>query len=105
MHIIIIDDELVSLAVAKKVVSKLPGCRARAFTEAASALSWCEANEPDLVIVDDVMPEISGVEFTRRLRALPGRKHTPVVMVTVRGERDVLTSALENGVNDFVKKP
>jgi CheY-like chemotaxis protein len=105
MHIIIIDDELVSLAVAKKVVSKLPGCRARAFTEAASALSWCEANEPDLVIVDYVMPEINGVEFTRRLRALPGRKHTPVVMVTVRGERDVLTSALENGVNDFVKKP
>jgi CheY-like chemotaxis protein len=105
MDIIIVDDEPVSLTIAKQVVMKLPECNTRGFAEAASALSWCEANEPDLVIVDYVMPEMNGVEFTRRLRALPGRKHTPVVMVTVRGERDVLTSALENGVNDFLKKP
>jgi CheY-like chemotaxis protein len=105
MDIIIVDDEPVSLTIAKQVVTKLPECNTRAFTEAASALSWCEANEPDLVIVDYMMPEMNGVEFTRRLRALPDRKHTPVVMVTVRGEREVLTSALENGVNDFLTKP
>src|SRR6476646_1085753 len=48
---------------------------------------------------------MNGVEFTRRLRALLGCQHTPVVMVTIPGEREVMTSALENGVNDFLTKP
>src|SRR5689334_22909034 len=105
MDILIVDDEPVSLAVMKQLIARLPGCNTNAFSQPSSALSWCEANEPDLLIVDYVMPEIDGVEFTRRVRHIPGREHTPVVIVTVKGERDILRRALETRVNDFLRKP
>jgi DNA-binding response OmpR family regulator len=105
MDIVIVDDEPVSLAVLKQLVSKLPDCDAQGFTLATAALAWCKANDPDLVIVDYEMPSLNGVEFTKRLRMLPGRADTPVLMVTVRADREVRNSALQNGITDFLYKP
>ena len=47
MNIVIIDDEPVSLAVMKQLVSKLPDCEAQAFTDASAALIWCLNNATD----------------------------------------------------------
>jgi DNA-binding response OmpR family regulator len=105
MHIVIVDDELVSLAVLKQLVEKLPGCDPQGFTDASAALLFCEQHDPDLIIVDYMMPGLDGVEFTRRLRALPGKKETPVLMVTASGDGEVRESALQNGINDFLNKP
>jgi CheY-like chemotaxis protein len=105
MDIIIVDDELVSLTVLKQLVEKLPDCNARAFTDASAALAWSEQNNPDLVIVDYMMPGLNGIEFTRRLRTLEGKTDTPVLMVTASGDREVRNSALQNGINDFLNKP
>lgn len=105
MDITIVDDEPVSLAVLKQLVGKLPDCHAQGFTQATAALAWCTANDPDLIIVDYEMPELNGVEFTRRLRALPGRADTPVLMVTVKSDREVRNSAIESGITEFLYKP
>jgi len=105
MNIVIIDDEPVSLAVMKQLVAKLPNCQAHEFTNASAALTWCTSNTPDLVIVDYMMPAIDGIEFTRRLRALPGMRKTPVVMVSAVVDRQVIKRALQNGVDDFLNKP
>ena len=105
MEIIIVDDEPVSLAVLKQLVGKLPGCDTKGFTQASAALAWCKASAPDLVIVDFEMPEVNGIEFTKRLRALPGSTDTPVLMVTVRSDREVRASAVQNGITDFLYKP
>jgi DNA-binding response OmpR family regulator len=105
MDIIIIDDEPVSLAMLKQLVGKLPDCHAEGFTRASAALAWCRVNDPDLIIVDYMMPELDGIEFTRRLRSLPRTTHTPVLMVTVKGDRELRNSALQNGINDFLSKP
>ena len=103
--IIILDDEPVSLTVLKRLVEKLPGCRVRDFTQPSAALAWCSENEPDLAIVDYMMPELDGIEFTRRFRALKGKADTPVLMVTASTDREVRHSALEHGINDFLNKP
>ena len=87
MHIIIVDDEPVSLTVLKQLTEKLPGCTVQAFTHPSAALSWCRPNEPDVVIVDYMMPEFNGIEFTRRLCALKGRADTPLLMVTASADR------------------
>jgi CheY-like chemotaxis protein len=105
MRIVIVDDELVSLTVLKQLVEKLPGCDPQGFTSASAALLFCEQHDPDLIIVDYMMPALDGVEFTRRLRALPGKKETPVLMVTASGDGEVRESALQNGINDFLNKP
>jgi CheY-like chemotaxis protein/HPt (histidine-containing phosphotransfer) domain-containing protein len=105
MDIMIVDDELVSLAVLKQLVEKLPDCDPRGFTDASAALMFCEKNDPDLIIVDYMMPGLNGIEFTRRLRVLPGKKDTPVLMVTASGDSEVRDSALQSGINDFLSKP
>ena len=105
MKIIVIDDELVSLTVLKQLVDKLPDCSVEGFTDAYAALSRCEQDDPDLVIVDYMMPQLNGIEFTRRLRASEVNKETPVLMVTASGDREVRDSALQNGINDFLNKP
>jgi DNA-binding response OmpR family regulator len=105
MNIIIVDDELVSLTVLKQLVEKLPDCCAEGFTDASAALVHCEQNDPDLVLVDYMMPDLNGIDFTRRLRAIAGRADTPVLMVTASGDGEVRDSALQSGINDFLNKP
>ena len=105
MDIIIADDEPVSVTMLKRLVEKLPDCNCRGFTQASAALSWCEQSEPDLVIVDYMMPELNGIEFARRLRSLDGRNDTPLLMVTASADREVRNTALQNGINDFLNKP
>lgn len=105
MNIVILDDEPVSLEVMKQLVAKLPECDAHAFTEASAALIWCMNNTPDLVIVDYSMPALDGVEFTRRVRAIPNGRRTPVVMVSAVVDDQVIKRALQSGVDDFLHKP
>jgi len=105
MEIIIVDDELVSLTVLKQLVAKLPDCHVRGFTHPAAALAWCKPNEPDVVIVDYMMPELNGIEFTRRLCELEGRADTPLMMVSASADRTIRYNALRNGFNEFMNKP
>ncbi|HEY0337378.1 MAG TPA: response regulator [Burkholderiales bacterium] len=105
MEIIIVDDELVSLTVLTQLVAKLPNCHVRAFSQPSAALAWCMPNEPDVVIVDYMMPDLNGIEFTRRLCALKGRAETPLMMVSASADRTVRVSALQNGFNNFMTKP
>ena len=105
VNILIIDDEPVSLEVMKQLVSKLPDCQTHTFTSGSAAFSWCVGHDPDLVIVDYMMPNIDGIEFTRRLRGLPNRTKTPVVMVSAVADRQLIKRALQVGIDDFLNKP
>ena len=105
MHVLIIDDAPITLALLAKLLGNLQDCRPVSYTSAAEALSWCVANDPDLVIVDYMMPEMDGIQFTRRFRLLPGKSDTPVLMVTAVEERELRHRALTMGINDFLNKP
>jgi putative two-component system response regulator len=105
MDIVIVDDSPITIALLRKLVGRLPDCAARPFTSAAEGLAWCVANEPDLVIVDYMMPEMDGIEFARRFRALPGKADTPLLMVTAAEDRELRHRALSLGINDFLNKP
>jgi len=52
-----------------------------------------------------MMPDMDGIEFVKRLRALPGYEHVPIVMVTVHDDRKVRYAALDAGITDFLTKP
>jgi DNA-binding NarL/FixJ family response regulator len=68
------------------------------------ALAKVAAEQPDLVLVDVVMPDIDGLEVCRRLRAEPATRFLPVIMITASGDQEKV-KALESGADDFVQKP
>lgn len=60
---------------------------------------------PDLVLLDWMLPGMSGVEFARRLRAEERTRDIPIIMLTARGEENDRVGGLEAGVDDYVVKP
>ncbi|QID18951.1 response regulator [Nitrogeniibacter mangrovi] len=105
MKIAIIDDTPLNLTLMQALVSKLPECEPQPFADPAEGLAWCQQNEPDLVIVDYMMPGLDGVEFIRRFRATPQRGDVPILMVTADHERQTRYNALQSGATDFLNKP
>ena len=70
----------------------------------AAALALLPKEQPDLLLVDIVMPEMNGYEVTKAVRADAAWRHVPVIMITATGGQDLVRS-LEAGADDFVSKP
>ncbi len=106
MNVLIVDDAETNVMLMRHLVEKkLDDCKVQSFTDPLEALVWVEANDPDLAIVDYMMPGIDGIEFTKRFRQFAGKSETPLLMVTASNDRKVRYDALQLGVNDFLNKP
>src|SRR5947209_20060758 len=60
---------------------------------------------PDLVVLDWMLPAVSGIEICRRLRARPATAKLPIIMLTARGEESERVRGLATGADDYVVKP
>jgi putative two-component system response regulator len=105
MKVLVIDDSQINVTLLCRLLEKLENCSSLSFLVPESALSWCEEQIPDVVLVDYMMPEMNGVEFIRRFRQLNGCKDIPVLMITANDEVALRYEALEVGANDFLIKP
>jgi two-component system, OmpR family, phosphate regulon response regulator PhoB len=70
-----------------------------------AALEAVTQNQPDLVIVDWMLPQRSGIEICRSLRGSPETKNIPVIMLTARGEEGDKILGFDAGADDYVVKP
>lgn len=61
--------------------------------------------EPDLLIFDIMMPELSGLQLCRIVRSDPSMQHIPVIFLTARGETEDRVKGLESGADDYIPKP
>ncbi len=106
MHkVVIVDDTRANAILLEGFIKSLPNVAAFTFTRPLEALVWCDDNQPDLVLLDYLMPEIDGVEFLRRFRSLGHLKDVPVIMVTAVESKETLYLALHSGASDFLRKP
>lgn len=69
------------------------------------ALTRTETEQYDLILVDHIMPEMSGMEFTAALRQRPAYRSVPIIMVTSDIDKAVRLEAIKSGANDFLSKP
>ncbi len=69
------------------------------------ALEKLEGKEIDLVVTDWNMPEMNGAELVKTLREMPAYAEVPIVMITTRGMKDDVMTAMKLGVNGYIVKP
>ena len=92
-QVLIVDDTEVNLILFDALVKKLGHCQSVTFSSAVKALEWVQVNDPDLIIVDYMMPELDGIDFVRLLRESPAKDGIPILMITANDRRDHSTRA------------
>jgi two-component system phosphate regulon response regulator PhoB len=102
--ILVVDDEedlldLVDLHLRREGFATLKA------TTAQQALALAKATPPALIILDLMLPDLSGTEVARRLRASPETKDVPIIMLTARGEESERVRGLATGADDYIVKP
>jgi len=105
MRIVIVEDNRTNLEVLRQLASRLADVHVTGFTEAASALADAQQHACDLMIIDNVMPGMSGLELVKAIRQLPSHEHVPLVMITADADRSTRLAAIEAGATDFLAKP
>ncbi|MEN9452552.1 MAG: hypothetical protein RLZZ369_1611 [Pseudomonadota bacterium] len=105
MLIAIVDDNPVNVTLLKVLARQLPDTETVEFLDSRQGLAWCLANDPDLLLVDYMMPELDGMAFIEAFRAAPGKALTPILMITASNDTEVKFMALEKGANDLLTKP
>ena len=80
-------------------------CEFREASSGKAALKILENWRPDCILMDIMMPEMDGIEATRRLKARPECHDIPVLMVTAKQEMDSFEAAFDAGAVDYIYKP
>jgi DNA-binding response OmpR family regulator len=105
--ILIVDDEPINLEFIDVMLSKL-GFQVEKAVDGEEALEKVQACNPDLIILDNIMPKLSGWEVTRMLKHDAGyRKYrnTPIIMFSAMNEVKDRIEGFEQGVDDYITKP
>ncbi|MFF5227659.1 response regulator [Dactylosporangium sp. NPDC000521] len=102
--ILVVDDD-VDIARFIEVNLKLEGYRVLLAHDGATALQLVEEHMPALAVVDWMMPQLDGLELTRRLRADPMTAPIPVILLTARGQTADKVIGLQAGADDYLVKP
>ncbi len=81
------------------------GCQVITVSDCKNASRELVDTAPNLVLLDWMLPDMSGIELLRRMRIDPGTRDIPVIMLTARGEEEDRVRGLECGADDYVVKP
>ncbi len=103
-RILIIDDEPTHRILAKDYLEEA-GYIVRLAEEGKRGLKMATTTNPDLVLVDLLIPGMDGFEICKHIKTLETTAHIPVVLVTASREPDVIARGFEVGADDFVTKP
>jgi adenylate cyclase len=102
--ILVVDDTLQNIKVLDAILSPR-GYTVVTARSGAEALQTVRDAAPDLVLLDILMPGMSGYEVAQRLRGDPSTRFLPIVMVTALGAQEEKVKAIEAGADDFLTKP
>src|SRR5262245_33003831 len=102
--ILIIDDDLDTLRLVGLMLQR-QGYQISASTSGQQGLDKAFNEEPDLILLDVMMPDMDGYEVTRRLRQNPSTMETPILMFTAKSQMEDKVIGFEVGANDYLTKP
>jgi CheY-like chemotaxis protein len=102
--VLIVDDNAQNVELLQAFLEALPVKIVTAF-DGVDALEKVQANNPDLILLDIMMPRMSGFQVCRKVKGDPATKDIQILMVTALNELGDIEQASECGTDDFVSKP
>jgi two-component system, sensor histidine kinase and response regulator len=102
--ILIIDDEPDNFDVIDTLLAN-EGYELGYVSNAKQAFNLLKTSQPDVILLDVMMPEMNGIEFCKLFKANPQWSNIPVIMVTALSTKEDLSQCLEAGADDFISKP
>jgi two-component system phosphate regulon response regulator PhoB len=103
-YVLVIEDEE-SLATLLQYNLEKEGYRVRLSADGEEALMMIEEKQPDIVVLDWMLPKVSGIEVCRRIRQRTVTRNLPIIMLTARVEESDRIRGLDTGADDYVVKP
>ena len=102
--ILVVDDNLDSVAIMRGIL-ETRGFDVATATSGAEALAFLETTTPDLVLLDIMMPVMSGIEVLQRIKQDPALGALPVILVTAKTQDEDLLSGYQYGADYYITKP
>jgi two-component system, cell cycle response regulator len=103
-RILVVDDHEDNIEVLRVRLESW-GYGTDAVYDGAAALRYVEATPPDLILLDVMMPEVSGIEVARRIKANKSLPFIPIIMQTALDSTEAKVEGLEAGADDYITKP
>ncbi|MCC5981048.1 MAG: phosphate regulon transcriptional regulator PhoB [Oceanicaulis sp.] len=103
-HVLVVEDED-ALAELLQYNLKKEGFRVTVAADGEEAMILVEERQPDVILLDWMLPKVSGIEVCRRLRSVQDTRNIPIIMLTARGEEADRIRGLDTGADDYIIKP
>lgn len=103
-HILVVEDEDALSTLLQYNLDK-EGYEVAVAADGEEALTLVSERLPDIIILDWMLPKISGIEVCRRLRQRAESRNVPIIMLTARGEESDRIRGLDTGADDYIVKP
>jgi len=105
MKILVIDDDRLTVTLLEQLLQRHGYTRVMGITNSRAALETCAAFDPDLILLDLIMPEVDGFAILEALRSDGSERFLPIVILTADITEDAKARALDAGATDFLVKP
>lgn len=102
--VLVVDDEPAQRALLGYNL-QAAGFRVAMASDGEEALTLCAENPPDVILLDWMLPKLSGIEVCRQIKARPETRKTAIIMVSARSEEGDRVRGLETGADDYIVKP
>ena len=103
-RVLIVEDET-SLSTLLRYNLEREGFEVAEAADGEEALIAVEENRPDLIVLDWMLPKLSGIEVCRQVRRRSETRQTPIIILTAKGEEADRIRGLDSGADDYVTKP
>ncbi len=103
--VLLVDDNAQNLELLEVYMEDIPEARVVTATNGLEAMNTVAEDPPDLMLLDIMMPKMSGFEVCKRIKADPKTRDIIVVMVTALSETGDVERAAECGTDDYISKP
>jgi len=103
--VVLVADDEEDIKVVLRMFLEAVGYEVITAFDGLDALEQIKSTKPDVVLMDIMMPVIDGIEVVRQMKATPGIRDIPVVMLTAAAQSDMVERAIQAGAADYIVKP